>query len=218
MPGTAISIRPASPADADFLAWAILTATRSHLPKGWFDIVLDRTEREVLEFTRCLTGTHARSFWHSSHFLIAETASEAVAALSVFPARQAYSLYWDAIRQAANQLSWTDPEQDPMWKRGEYLQSCVLPPDEDPNVWAIENVATKPNLRRRGLARQLLESAMAEARRSGAHEIQITFLIGNEAAQAVYAEAGFNRKDEKRTLEFEAACGAPGLRRYSREL
>ncbi|MGH9738666.1 MAG: GNAT family N-acetyltransferase [Candidatus Acidiferrales bacterium] len=218
MPDATASIRTAKREDADFLAWAILVATRSHLAKGYFDIVLNRPENEVLDFIRCLTLTHERSFWHYSYFLVAQAKGKSVAALSVFRAGQAFPLYWDAIKEAAHMLDWNDPERDPMWNRGGYIQTCILPLDKDPDVWAIENVATLAEYRRRGIAPQLVERGVAEAKSSGARRVQVTFMIGNDAAERAYAKAGFRFKDEKRSRDFEAASGSPGLRRYTRDL
>lgn len=113
MPDATASIRTAKREDADFLAWSILVATRSHLAKGYFDIVLNRPENEVLNFIRCLTLTHERSFWHYSYFLVAQAKGKSAAALSVFPANQAFPLYWDAIKEAAQNLGRNDPERDP---------------------------------------------------------------------------------------------------------
>jgi hypothetical protein len=74
-------IRPADPDDAPFLSWAMLTAARSHLPRGWFDIALKRTESECLAFLRALAVTQARSWWHYSRFHVAEVDGVPAAAL-----------------------------------------------------------------------------------------------------------------------------------------
>ena len=68
------------------------------------------------------------------------------------------------------------------------------------------------------MAGELLEQAVAEAERNGAPRVQITFCIGNDAADRAYSKAGFKFHDEKRNPEFEAVTGAPGLRRYVRDV
>jgi GNAT superfamily N-acetyltransferase len=107
-------------------------------------------------------------------------------------------------------------QQQAIWKRGAYIFACTLETGEE--AWAVENVATLPRYRGRGLASQLLERAVEEAQRSGARQMHITFFIGNNAAERAYSKAGFQFADEKRHLYFEAAAGTPGLRRFSREL
>lgn len=210
------SIRPANEGDADFLAWAISTADRSHLTKGWFDIVLASPEQVRLDFFRRLTIAPALSSWHYSHFLISEEDCEPAAALSVFRAGDAYPFCQQAMAQAGEELGWGDAEQRTMWRRGAFILGCI--PETADDTWAVENVATRSTHRGRGIACELLASAARKAQRNGARQIQVTFMIGNDAAERAYAKAGFVFADEKRSPEFEAACGAPGLRRYSREL
>lgn len=210
------AIRSATKQDADFLAWAILTAARSHLVKGWFDIVLDGPESSRHDFVRRLTLTPARSWWHFSRFFIAEVEGIPAATLCAFRAGDAYPLSQQAMTEVARELGWSDLHQQAIWKRGAYIFACTLETGED--AWAIENVATLPLYRGRGLASQLLERAVEEAQRSGARQMHITFFIGNNAAERTYSKAGFQFADEKRHPDFEAATGTPGLRRFSREL
>ena len=86
----------------------------------------------------------------------------------------------------------------------------------DDAAWLIEHVATHPSQRRRGLVQALLERAFALAQ--GCRKAQITFVIGNEAAEKAYAKAGFQFAEEKRSARFEAVTGAPGFRRCERPL
>jgi len=208
-------VREARKEDADFLAWAILTATRSHLEKGWFDAVLHGPDSARLDYLRRLTLTSARSWWHYSRFLVAEADGVPAAALSAFRAGDAYPLSQQAMTEVAQELAWGEGEQASMWQRGGYIFTCTL--ETDDNMWAIENIATLPGYRGRGLVGLLLERALADGRRSGARQAQITFMIGNDAAERAYAKAGFRFKDEKRNPDFEAASGAPGLRRCVRD-
>ncbi|HVB86447.1 MAG TPA: GNAT family N-acetyltransferase [Candidatus Dormibacteraeota bacterium] len=216
MPKTTLSIRPATREDVRFLAWAVVIATRSHLPKGWFDVALDRPEPYLLDFIGRLTLSQERSFWHYSYFFVAEAEGKSVAALSVFPAREGYTRSSDAMIETMTKVGLSDAEQQAVWKRADYLWSCVLPSENDPDLWAIENVAILPEYRGDGLAGPVLEHAIAEARSKGASQVQITFYIGNDAAERAYAKAGFKFKDEKRHSDFEAACGSAGLRRFAR--
>jgi translation initiation factor 4G len=209
-------IRPARAGDADFLAWAILTAARSHLSKGWFDFVLDRPEKDCLAFLRQLTLTPTPSWWHHSRFSIAVSEGEAVGALCTFRAGDAYPLSQQALVEAAGALAIPPAEQDAMWQRGGYLFSCVL--DGDDEAWTIENVATLPSARGGGVAGALLAHAVDLGRAAKRSRALITFLIGNDPAERAYAKAGFTLESEKRSAAFEAVAGAPGLRRFMRSL
>jgi translation initiation factor 4G len=143
-------LRPARTGDSAFLAWAILTAARSHLPKGWFDVVLDRPERDCLDFLRRLALTKPPSWWHYSRFCVAERAGEPVGALCTFRAGDAYPLSQQALAEAAESLSISAADQAAMWRRGAYLFTCVLDANDD--AWTIENVATVPSQRGKGVA------------------------------------------------------------------
>ena len=211
-----VQIRPAQPHDADFLSWAILTAARSHREKGWFDIVLNRPEDACLEYLRRLTLTATRSWWHYSRFQIAEVDEQVAATLCAFRAGDGYPLSQPAMVEVARSLALSEHEQAAMWDRGAYLFTCVMESSDD--LWTIENVATVPARRARGLAGALIEHALEEGREKGFGQAQITFLIGNDPAERAYAKAGFTFAGERRHQDFAAAVGAPGLRRFVRQL
>ena len=80
--------------------------------------------------------------------------------------------------------------------------------------WTLELIATRPEHRPRGRTAALLRRALERGRARGLKQADITVLIGNEAAERLYARAGFHVLAEQRDLGFEAIAGAPGLRRY----
>ncbi len=208
-----MTIRPATVADAKFIAWVMLTAARSHLPRGWFDIALNRSEHECLAVLERLATTQARSWWHCSYFSIAEVDGAAAAALCAFHGAAPYIASSHAMAEACIACGWSPDQLDAVWARGSYIFTCTFEGGDD--AWTIENVATLPRYRKRGLAGELIKHVLPEGARLGLHEAQITFLIGNDAAERAYTNAGFEYAGERRSPEFEAATGAPGLRRYA---
>src|ERR1700716_2466700 len=80
------TIRPARPEDAGFIAGNILAAQRGHLPRGWFDIALDRPEAECVAFVEQIATARTQSWWHTSQFIIAEIEGKPAAALCAMPA------------------------------------------------------------------------------------------------------------------------------------
>jgi GNAT superfamily N-acetyltransferase len=211
-----ISIRDARAEDAKFLAWIVQAASRSHVSKGWFDIALARPESECLEFMRRLTLTQTVTWCHWSLFLIAEVDGQPASALCRFRAGDGYPQTGAAMSEVVAGYEWNEAEVAAMWRRGAYLFTCITPASDD--LWTIENVATLPERRRMGLTNALLERALDDGRRVGYRRAQISFLIGNEPAERAYAKAGFEFAAEKCHPDFEAACGAPGLRRFERAL
>ena len=58
----------------------------------------------------------------------------------------------------------------------------------------INNLAVRPELRRRGLGSQMLEAVIAEARRLGAETLSLEVRRSNVAAQRLYLRAGFREE------------------------
>jgi ribosomal protein S18 acetylase RimI-like enzyme len=209
-------IRRANLEDADFIAWTILAAQRGHRPRGWFDIALDRPGPECLALVRAIALAPSRSWWHTSHFLIAEVDGTAAAALCALRAGGATADARSAIAEAANAAGLDAAELSAISQRGAYVRSCWIMGDDD--NWLIEHVAARPSQRGRGLVQALLEHALAAGKHAGYSRASIVFYIGNEAAERCYARAGFAFAEEKRDPEFEARTGAPGFRRFERDL
>ena len=89
--------------------------------------------------------------------------------------------------------------------------ACTTP--DEPEAWVVEWVATLPEFQRRGLVRKLLDAVLERGRERGHPVAQLAILIGNTSAQRAYESVGFELTYEKRTPEFEAAIGAPGMAR-----
>lgn len=206
-------IRQARPEDADFLAEAMLAASRGHLARGWYDIAVDEPEDRCLAFLKRVATADAPSWWHYSHFLIAEVDGEPAAALAAFRAGDAYALSGVAMAEAVAALGLTEADQSAIWTRGSYLFLCTLGDDDS---WTLENIYTAPRHRGQGLVGRLLDRAVAEGFARGFETVQVTFFIGNDAAERAYRKSGFAFADEKYNPEFEAVAGAPGLRRLVR--
>jgi translation initiation factor 4G len=210
------AIRRATPDDADFIAWTILTAQRGHRPRGWFDIALDWPEQLSRAFVRRIALARQRSWWHTSHFLIAEADGRPAAALCALPAGGAGRDAQAAITEVAYAAELDATEMQAIWQRGAYSRTCWTTGDDD--NWLIEHVAAEPAHRGRGLVQALLDHALAEGKAAGCRRACIVFYIGNDAAERCYARAGFSFAEEKRHPEFEALTGAPGFRRFERAI
>jgi translation initiation factor 4G len=88
-------------------------------------------------------------------------------------------------------------------------------PDSPPGLWIVENVGTRPEMRRRGMVAALLERALQRGRERGFSKAQISCLIGNDTAQRAYERVGFRVVEERRDADFEALLGAPGYSRMT---
>jgi ribosomal protein S18 acetylase RimI-like enzyme len=211
-----VTIRHGRLQDAQFLAWVILAASRGHLHRGWFDVALEKPENRCLEFLAELTHTLTPSLWHYSRFILVETEGQPVAALSAYPAAEAYPISPIAISESVEALGLPVAERIRIWERGEYAFNCTMPPGND--RWVIDNVAAVPERRGLGYTNRLLTHALELGRARGYREAQVTFLIGNDAAARAYERAGFTFANEWRHAAFEATAGSPGLQRFVRSL
>jgi ribosomal protein S18 acetylase RimI-like enzyme len=212
----AITVRDATEDDAAFLAWASLTAARSHLARGIWEVFLGWDESDSLRFVRRVVTSRTEHWVHWSQFLVAEVDGRPAAALSAFdPATHGFEAYLEVATEVAQQLM-TEEEQSVAWARAEVIANCLS--EEPVGTWIIESVATRPEYRRRGLADALLTSALARGRARGFSQAQISILIGNDTARACYVKHGFAGVDERRSLDFEALLGSPGTERMQRPL
>lgn len=62
----------------------------------------------------------------------------------------------------------------------------------------INNIAVRPNLRREGIGRQLLQQALDWGQRKGAKRALLEVRAGNQAAQALYGGRGFQVTGRRR--------------------
>jgi len=209
-------VRPALAADAPFLAWAMLEAGRAHRPAGWYDIALGLAEGPCLDLLARLALSDVRSWWRYSNFLVADVGGSPAAALCAFGSAVGYAGSEAALADAARPLGWGQPELAAVWARGAYVFTCAMGSEE--NLWTVENVAVRPEHRGKGIVGALLDHALSKGRAEGFRQAQITMMIGNDPAQQAYTKAGFRFAEERRSPEFEAVVGAPGLRRFVLDL
>jgi ribosomal protein S18 acetylase RimI-like enzyme len=210
-----LNFRAARPDDAEFLGWVMVMAARGHLSRGWFDIVLQRSENDCIAFCAKLANAQAKSWWHHSFFRVAELDGEAVAAACIFPDEAPYMVSGQAMAEAARLTGIGEAEQAQLWPRGAFILTATSGEDD---CWTIENVATRPAFRGRGIAASLIRHLLVDMKTSGPPRAQISFLLGNVPAERCYRACGFAFAEDKVAKEFEAAMGVPGLRRLARAL
>ena len=211
-----VTFRPATPDDAKFLGWVMVMAARGHLPRGWFDIVLRRPVEFCVAFCARLANAQARSWWHHSFFTIAEADGERAAAACAFPDDAPYRVSGEAMAEASDGMGIGTAEQQLLWPRGRFMMSATTGEDD---CWTIENVATWPDHRGRGVARALIVRMLDDMRTAGTPQrAQISFLLGNTPAEKSYRACGFEFAEDKTAEDFEAAMGVPGIRRLARDL
>lgn len=216
IPPMSTAIRPATEADASFIAWVQQEAARSHLPYGFWDLAFIGPDEWRLALIEKIVRAQARSFCHWSNFLIAEVDGAPAAGLSGYenPSVTAGELLFAAMAEAFGAVGWTELQAGAMQERIVPFLTCI--PEAAEEDWVVEWVATRPEHRGKGLVKSLLQAILARGAERGHAQSQIAVLIGNTAAQRAYESAGFRVVDEKTSPSFEATFGTPGIRRMLR--
>jgi GNAT superfamily N-acetyltransferase len=211
------TVRRASRDDAGFLAWVMLSASRAHLSRGVWDLVIGSDDAGCLEYLRRLAVAEPRSLCHYESFWVVEADGQPGAALSGFDmGAHGWGITAEAMSRVQHDLGWTDADVAASQKRMAPVWACFLP--DVGADWGIENVATLPERRGHGLASALMDRALREGRERGFRLAQITTLIGNDTAQTVYRRSGFRVSDEKPCPELLSVLDALGFVRLIREL
>ncbi len=121
-----------------------------------------------------------------------------------------------AIAEATRAVGRTEEDATNGWERAGSIG--LVAPEHDPKAWIVENVATLPEFRRKGLTDRLLVEILERGRSRGASIADVSVFIGNAGAQAAYEKAGFKIRDEKLHPDFEAVYKCPGVRTLTRPL
>ena len=135
-------IRRAGPDDCDFIARNILASQRGPRPRGWFDTALGWPEPQCLAFVAQIATAETRSWWHVSHFMIAEVDGEPAAALCALPATGTGVAVRAAIAEVAGKRGMSASDLATIFRRGAYASGCWVPGGE--GDWLIEHVGSLP--------------------------------------------------------------------------
>jgi GNAT superfamily N-acetyltransferase len=205
-------IRSATLEDIPMLAEVVLSASRSHVEIGVFDLVIKSNDEDRLAAISAMLGTETRSWCHVENFLVAWVDGKPAAALSgyaayddsLLPLEQAFVAGFRAIGMDDEQIG--DAFREVM-----VFLTCTT--DDEQGAWIVEWVACLEAFRRRGLIRELLQAILERGRERGHTLGQIGILHGNISAQRAYEAVGFELDYEKTDPAFEAATGSPGMSR-----
>jgi ribosomal protein S18 acetylase RimI-like enzyme len=184
-------------------------AGRGHLARGAWDVAFEDDALRARALDELATAAPA-SWCHHSVFRIAEVDGVAAAALCAFAAGPTTGHdFGVALGHVHRTLRWSDAEIGAQATRLVPILECF--PDMPPGTWIVENVATAPGHRRRGLVRDLLERALADGRAAGCERAQISCLVGNDPARRAYERAGLAVVEERTHPAFETLLGTPGF-------
>lgn len=199
-----------------FIAWVTLEAFRSHLPRGFWDFMFyDMDEAGKLRYLETLVATEQRHWSHYSTFLVAEVEGRPVSAMCGYFEEELDASTLQLAGMEANQKTGRTQEQAASgFERALSIMNVI--PEHVAGAWIVENVATLPDFRRRGLSERLMGAILDRGRAAGASTAGISVLIGNDGAQRAYEKCGFEVAGEKLDAEFESVYKTPGIRTLRR--
>lgn len=216
---TAMSTRivEATPEHAPFIAWVALAAFRSHLERGFWDFMIEGDEASKLRYLEALASTDQRHWSHYSIFLVAEVDGTPASALCGYFEEELGGPTLRLAGMEANEaVGRSEEDAAAGFERAKSIMNVV--PEHVAGTWIIENVATLPEFRRRGLVDRLMAEIMDRGRARGASVSDISVFIGNDGAQRAYEKCGFEVVAEKLDSEFESVYKTPGVRTLRRSL
>jgi len=201
-----------------FIAWVTLEAFRSHLEKGFWDFMFDdMDEAGKLHYLETLGATEQRHWAHFSIFLVAEVEGRPASAMCGYFAEELGESTLQLAGTEANEKTGRTKEQAAAgFGRAMSIMSVI--PEHAPGAWIVENVATLPDFRRRGLSERLMGAILERGRAAGASIADISVFIGNDGAQRAYEKCGFEVVGEKLNAEFESVYKTPGVRTLRRAI
>lgn len=200
--------RPAVPRDADKVSRLMYLAGQSPLEISIYDIMFPGTLEFKLEQLSKLFTTTTTSWFHYSHYLIAEVDGEAAGSLCGYNELEAGGRM---VSKAFKETGWGSTKGRDMVERLQPFYRVY--PSHPEDAWVIENVAVFPEFRKRGLINTLLEEILDKGRRLGYKYAELGMLIGNLPAQRAYEKAGMTIVEETTDPEFEKIFGSPGMAR-----
>ncbi len=212
-----VKVRPARIRDAPFLAWVCLASGRSHCQRGVWDMIINRPEQDCLIFLQQLVTTKTRHTFHYENFIIAEVDRQPAAALSGYdPKELGHSRELRGCLEAGRKVGITLFD---WWRNRKNISAIgAMRPHAAPGAWIVESGATRPEYRRLGLEKRLLDEMLETGRQRGFRHAEVLIFIGNTVVQKGLEIRGFRVLDEKRHPHFERETGCPGFRRLVRDL
>jgi ribosomal protein S18 acetylase RimI-like enzyme len=207
-----IVFRPAALSDAHSLATLICLASQSHYNTTGFELSLGGTrEHQHAEISR-LAAAKARSWFHFSHFEVAEADGRVVASAAGFDKTLAEKELPAALRE----IGWTN---ESLLGLEQWLAELYASfPPEPAGFWTIDHVAVLPSARRIGLARSLIERQIVRGRAAGFHQCKLDVFAGNVRAITLYQSMGFQLTETFGEAALRKLLGRDALLRMTRTI
>jgi len=197
-----IKIRKASKEDADFLSQMILQSSRAGKQVGMFDLIFEKSDRDILENIKSLILTTAKNHCHFSNFLIAQIDGTDVGTLCSYEPRIATR---DTFFEALKEIGCTDEEVEYL----EILNQCDFNLNNRTLIFDfMEEIDGFTDV---GVLKELQQKSLLTARLKGYRIAQTIIEIGSLDSLLFYKKLGFKEVEEKECELYREKFGRSGL-------
>lgn len=166
-----ITIRSASPADANLIGWGICEAIGPELVANLGINTSPQTVKDV--FSALAARTDTQYSWRNS--LVAEVDGESAGLIVAYDGAELLRLREAFIAMAAERL---------------HIDFSDVPAECEPNEVYLDTLAVKPQFRGMGIAKTLIEAAVAKATTIG-KPAGLLVADDNPNARRLYEKCGF---------------------------
>jgi len=197
-----IKIRKASEADANFLSQMILQSSRAGKKLGIFDLIFEKSDRDILQNIQSLVVTTAKNHCHFSNFLIAEIDNKMVGTLCSYEPRIATR---ETFFAALKEMGCQDEANEYL----DILNECNFELNNRTLIFDfMEEVEGFIDV---GILKELMQKSLLTARLKGYRIAQTIVEIGSLEALLFYKSLGFKEIKEKECDLYREKFGRPGL-------
>jgi len=197
-----IKIRKASLEDTDFLATMILQSSRAGKKFGVFDLIFEKSPRDVLDDIQSLTATTSKNHCHYSNFLIAEIDGKKVGTLCSYEPRIATR---DSFFESLKEMGCQEEASEYL----NILNECDFKPNNRTLIFDfMEEVEGFTDV---GILKELMQKSLLTARLKGYRIAQSVVEIGSLETLLFYKKLGFKEIEEKECELYKEKFGRAGL-------
>ena len=197
-----IKIKKATIEDALFLAKMILQNSRAGKKLGMFDLIFEKSDKDILENIRSLVTASAKSHCHFSNFLIAQIDSKDVGTLCSYEPRISNR---DTFFEALSEVGCKDEQIEYI----KILNQCDFNLNNRTLMFDfMEEVEGFIDV---GILKALQQKSLLTARLKGYRIAQTIVEIGALESLLFYKKLGFKELEEKESELYREKFGRAGL-------
>jgi GNAT superfamily N-acetyltransferase len=207
-----MKIRPARQDDAAALGELIYIAGQSQYSSSGYDCSIGGSRATQIDELARLVAAKSPSSFHYSHFEVAESPAQIVAAAAGFDRLRCDQF----LHRALTEAGWSEERIAAMEHRMAPIFRAL--PPELPDYWTLDHVAVLPAWRGKGLARLCLMKIIRRGEAMGLPQSKVDVFRGNSPARSLYESLGYKLRQVFDDPAFRLPLRRDPIERLMREL